>query len=110
MTRRHASRWTTFVVRAWVAVTPVTLLASDAAAQGCAMCRTALGSADDPVAQGFYWSILFMMAAPYTIVASLGGWLVYQHVIASRRANTWTGHDGAVPEGMGSEVERENTP
>jgi hypothetical protein len=62
------------------------VLKSDAMAQGCAMCRTALGSEDDPLARGFNHSILFMMSTPYLVVGSIGAWLVYQHVTASRRA------------------------
>jgi len=64
----------------------VLLARSDAVAQGCAMCRTALGSADDPLARGFYWSVLLLISAPYVIFGSIAGWLVYRHVMASRGA------------------------
>ncbi len=64
----------------------VLLTRIDAAAQGCAMCRTALGSADDPLARGFYWSVLLLMSAPYVVFGSIAGWLVYRHVMASRNA------------------------
>ncbi len=56
----------------------------EVAAQGCAMCRTALGGADDPLARGFYWSILCLMGAPYVVTAAVGGWIVYRHVVAAR--------------------------
>jgi hypothetical protein len=62
------------------------LMATEAWAQGCAMCRTALGSAEDPLAQGFFWSILAMMAGPYLVVGSIGGWLTYRYLAASREA------------------------
>ena len=66
----------------------VLLTRSDVAAQGCAMCRTALGSADDPLARGFYWSVLILISAPYVVFGSIAGWLVYRHVSASRNATT----------------------
>ena len=62
----------------------VLLASSDAAAQGCAMCRTAIGSADDPLANGFFWSIMFLVSAPYTVIGSVGGWLIYRHLVAAR--------------------------
>jgi hypothetical protein len=50
-------------------------------AQGCAMCRTALPGQNDPLGAAFNTSILFMMAMPYLIVGSVGGWIY----LASRR-------------------------
>lgn len=49
-----------------------------ALAQGCAMCGTAL-LGDDPVTRAFTWSVLFLMAAPYTIVGAVGTWLYLNH-------------------------------
>lgn len=46
-------------------------------ALACAVCVT--GAADDPVTDAFKWSVLFLMATPYTIVGSIAGWLVYTH-------------------------------
>jgi hypothetical protein len=43
----------------------------------CAVCLT--GGANDPVQDAFNWSVLFLMAAPYTIMGSIGGWLFYRH-------------------------------
>jgi hypothetical protein len=83
---RHARRirrcftWSSGLVVSFLA------LRGDALAQGCAMCRTALGSEDDPLARGFNHSILFMMSTPYLVVGSIGAWLAYRHVVASRRA------------------------
>jgi hypothetical protein len=92
---RHA--WGTLV-----AGVLVLLARSDAAAQGCAMCRTALGSPDDPLARGFYWSVLLLMSAPYVVFGSIAGWLVYRHVMASRSAAAigepgLPGHPGEAP-------------
>ena len=51
-------------------------------AQGCAMCGSALG--DGSLGQAFNTSILFMMAAPYAIVGTVGGWLFYKYRTAAR--------------------------
>jgi hypothetical protein len=55
----------------------------------CAVCLT--GGANDPVQDAFNWSVLFLMAAPYTIVGSIGGWLFYRY----RRSAA--ANDGATP-------------
>jgi hypothetical protein len=55
--------------------------ASDALAQGCAMCRTALEGQSDPLTEAFNVSSLFLMATPYTVVATVGAWIV----LAGRR-------------------------
>jgi hypothetical protein len=34
------------------------------------MCGTALSGADDPLARGIWWSVLFLISLPYAIVAS----------------------------------------
>src|SRR3990167_6556787 len=43
----------------------------------CAVCVS--GAADDPLTDAFNWSVLFLMATPYTVVGSVAGWLVYTH-------------------------------
>jgi hypothetical protein len=48
--------------------------ATHAVAQGCAMCGTVLG-ANDPRANAFKWSILFLMAVPYVLAVAVAGWL-----------------------------------
>jgi heme/copper-type cytochrome/quinol oxidase subunit 2 len=53
------------------------LLVSDAGAQGCAMCKTAIGGPGDPLASGINTSIMFMMAMPFVLFAAVGGWLTY---------------------------------
>jgi hypothetical protein len=54
---------------------------ADAVAQGCAMCRTALDGQNDPLTQAFNTSVLFLMAMPYLIVGTVGGWFY----LAARR-------------------------
>jgi len=56
------------------------LRAADAAAQGCAMCGTALG-ANGARTRAFQWSILFLMAVPYVLAGGFAGWLY----LAARR-------------------------
>ena len=52
--------------------------AAQALAQSCAMCGSSFGP-DDPVQRAFSWSILFLMAAPYTLFGAVAGWLFYVH-------------------------------
>lgn len=47
------------------------------AAFACAVCVS--GAADDPLTDAFNWSVLFLMATPYTVVGSVVGWLAYTH-------------------------------
>jgi hypothetical protein len=61
-----------------IAAVPALLLAADALAQSCAMCGSSFGE-NDPVSRAFSWSILFMMAAPYTIVGTIAAILFYLH-------------------------------
>jgi hypothetical protein len=61
--------------------------ASRALAQGCAMCGTALK--DDPTGRAISWSVLFLIAAPYTVVGLVGGYIfyTYRRAAADRRAS-----------------------
>ncbi|HXG22186.1 MAG TPA: hypothetical protein VNN62_24340 [Methylomirabilota bacterium] len=54
-----------------------------APAQGCAICQTVLPQANEPLARGMFWSVLFLLSAPFAVGAVIGGWLLYQY----RRAN-----------------------
>jgi hypothetical protein len=60
--------------------------ASHALAQGCAMCGSALK--DDPTGRAISWSVLFLIAAPYTVVGIVGGYIfyTYRRAAADRRA------------------------
>jgi len=42
------------------------------------MCATALAP-DDPVTRAFSWSVLFLIAMPYTVFGLAAGWLVLAH-------------------------------
>ncbi len=64
-----------------------TILLTDAGwalAQSCAMCGNSFGQ-NDPTQRAFSWSILFMMATPYTIVGSVTAWLFFNYRRAARR-------------------------
>ena len=60
---------------------------ADALAQGCAMCGSALK--DDPTGRAISWSVLFLIAAPYTVVGLVGGYIfyTYRRAAADRRAS-----------------------
>ncbi len=63
-----------------VLLTAVAFLAGAGSAlgQGCAMCATALPP-DDPVTRAFNWSVLFLIAMPYTVFGLAAGWLFLAH-------------------------------
>ena len=61
--------------------------APGAFAQSCAMCASSFGQ-NDPMTRAFSWSILFLMATPYTIVGAVGAFLyfMYRRAPGRRRA------------------------
>ncbi len=56
----------------------------NARAQSCAMCGSSFGE-NDPVSRAFSWSILFMMAMPYTVVGLIGAFFFFTYRRAGRR-------------------------
>lgn len=70
-------------------------LSPQALAQGCAMCRTAVQSPDDPLALGINVSVAMMMIVPFAVVGSIGGWLAFVYRRAHRLAATGTPPVGA---------------
>jgi hypothetical protein len=60
------------------ALAAIVLGAARAAAQGCAMCGSAVRP-DDPLASALNSSILFLMAAPYALIGGAAVWLVVQY-------------------------------
>ncbi len=50
----------------------------------CPACK----NLDEPIARGFNWSVLFMMAMPFTVVGVIGGSVYYQFRRAQRHLNT----------------------
>ena len=51
--------------------TVVLASAAESFAQGCAMCGSSFGE-NDPVTSAFSWSVLFLMAVPYSLAAVIG--------------------------------------
>lgn len=58
-------RYFPFVLKVVVCV----LFVMPTVAQACPSCKLV----DDPIAQGFKWSILFLMAMPYIVFSLIGG-------------------------------------
>ena len=68
-----------------LALTLVLLAAAGRAwAQSCAMCGSSFGQ-NDPLQRAFSWSILFMMATPYTVVGIIGAFLFINYRRAGNR-------------------------
>jgi hypothetical protein len=80
----------------------VSMLLAPGLAHACAVCLT--GAGDDPVTDAFNWSVLFLMAAPYTVVGAVAGWLVY----AKRRTAKATTESVDQPLGSLSMIQKES--
>jgi len=52
------------------------LILVPALAGACSVCVT---GDNDPTANAFNWSVLFLMATPYTVVGSIAGWLFFKY-------------------------------
>jgi hypothetical protein len=57
--------------------------AARAGAQSCAMCGS-FGT-NEPLQRAFSWSVIFLMATPYTIVGTVAAWLFFTYRRAGRR-------------------------
>ena len=90
MTMRVANQNFAPVVSRWVmialAIALVLLIASVAAA--CPTCKEGLAQNDpqgESIAAGYYYSILFMMAMPFTVLGTFSG-LAYLSIRRARQA------------------------
>ena len=63
-------------------------------AQACSVCIT---GASDPTADAFNWSVLFLMATPYTVVAAIAGALYFSYRRAMRRGRAEERADTTIP-------------
>ena len=57
-------------------IIPITL-------EACPACK----NLDEPIARGFNWSVLFMMAMPFTVFGIIGGSVFYCYRRAHRNLN-----------------------
>jgi len=61
-------------------------LTGPAAAVACPLCKDAI--ANDPVAAAFNSTTEFMIAVPFLLIGSIGGWIGYRYLRSTRRADT----------------------
>lgn len=54
----------------------VAALAIPSVTRACAVCVT---GANDPTADAYNWSVIFLMTTPYLVVGSIAGWLIYAY-------------------------------
>ena len=73
------------ICRYFLLIVGVTVLALliPAVAEACPSCKTI----DDPIVQGFKWSILFLMAMPYIVAGLIGGGVFYVYYRSHRADN-----------------------
>ena len=64
-------------------------------AHACSVCWDL--SSNDLSSRAMSWSILFLMAMPFTIVGSIGGWLVYKYRHSSKVERRQPASDPPLP-------------
>jgi len=82
-----------FFLSAVLTAAPPVLFRS--AAHACAVCLS--GSADDPLTDAFNWSVLFLMAMPYTVLGSIGVFLFYNYRRSAKRVSDTSARPAIVP-------------
>ena len=65
----------------WASVLILVMLIAPMALEACPACKTL----DDPIGKGFNWSILFMMAMPFTVFTLVGGTIFLHYRRANRK-------------------------
>ena len=69
------------------AATAVIALNVPGAAHACAVCITGItGPAGERLSDAFNWSVIFLMAMPYTILFSIVGFFIYAYRRAAKKA------------------------
>jgi hypothetical protein len=70
--------------KAWFAfgATALVLAHDPVVARACSVCLT---GDSGPIADAYNWSVLFLMATPYTVIGCLGGWFVYKYRRTARQ-------------------------
>ena len=80
----------------------IALLLVATVAQACPGCKEAIAENDlqgQRVARGYFWSILFMMSMPFTILGTFGTYC-YVEVRRARRDKEQLEQQEALPEGQ----------
>lgn len=87
------------VQRVCVALLVVAVMLSASTASACPMCKAALANSEGQgdLVSGFFWSILFMMSMPFTLLASFSGYM-YLQVRRARAAQAVTPDPSIGPE------------
>ncbi|MCG9126340.1 hypothetical protein JT359_01950 [Candidatus Poribacteria bacterium] len=57
----------------WIIILGFVILVIPISLEACPACK----ELDEPIAKGFNWSVLFMMAMPFTVFAAVGGTVFY---------------------------------
>ena len=97
MNYRHIIRGASAILLVLIVVVAVASIA-----EACPGCKQALAENDpgrNRVAKGYFWSILFMMAMPFTIVGTFGTCAYFQIRRARSQAESLTeteGHRGTI--------------
>lgn len=75
-----------------VATAPVLF---QSAAHACAVCVS--GADNDPLTDAFNWSVIFLMAMPYTVLGSIGAFLFYNYRRSAKKAGEQSERTTIVP-------------
>ena len=66
----------------WASVLILAMFIIPMSLEACPGCKTL----DDPISKGFNWSILFLMAMPFTVFGFIGGTVYLQYRRANRKS------------------------
>ncbi|MBF8254878.1 MAG: cytochrome [Deltaproteobacteria bacterium] len=77
-----------------LAYSSLALILVPALAGACSVCVT---GDNDPTANAFNWSVLFLMATPYTVVGSIAGWLFFKYRRAATKTTEEVARQPALP-------------
>ena len=82
------------------------VLAITSIGQACPTCKEALsgGAQTAGMAEGYFWSILFMMSMPFLILGGLGGYF-YLQIRAARSSQSLAATEHVRPTRVASPVE-----
>lgn len=90
-------------VSSWVLGTALSLGLDRTVAQACSVCIT---GDNDPTAQAFNASVLFLIVTPYLVVGSIA---VVLYVVYRRTAATWAQEEAAAEPGVHIALKQEES-